>query len=221
MYRRAVSAGKLLGVLALLVAPVAIHYAIMTSNWTPLILVVPLLQLAVLGIAAGARHPARVKWLAGAGALLIVGVLWAESRGLDFTVMPGIPHAIGYLLLLATFGVTLLPGHVPLLTRVVVSVRGPLPPDLLAHTRRVTLAWCCFFAGQLIVSLALYLFAPLEIWSFFVNVLNIPLVLLMFAVEYGYRVYRFRDFPHDSFADMLRIVAKTAKARSRQADSAS
>jgi uncharacterized membrane protein len=219
MYRRAVSAGKIVAVLALLAAPVAIHAAIARASWTPLILIVPLLQLAILGIAAGARHPARIKWLVAAGALLVVALLWAREQGLSLSIMPGIPHALAYVALLVGFGVSLLPGNVPILTRVVVSVRGPLPRDLMIHTRRVTAAWCLFFAAQLLLSLILYLWAPLETWSFFVNVLNLPLVLAMFAIEYGYRVYRFRDFPHDSFLDMMRIVAKTAESRPRQADS--
>jgi uncharacterized membrane protein len=219
MHRRTASVGKIVAILALIAAPVAIHAAIITSSWTPLILAVPLLQLIILGVAAGARHPARIKWLVAAAALLAAAVIWAQEHGLSLNAMPGIPHALAYAALLAGFGVSLLPGHVPILTRVVVSVRGPLPRGLMIHTRRVTEAWCVFFAAQLVISLGLYIWAPLEVWSFFVNVLNIPLVLLMFGIEYAYRVYRFRDYPHDSFADMLRIIAKTAEKRARQTNS--
>lgn len=219
MHRRTASVSKIVAILALVAAPVAIHAAIMTASWTPLILVVPLLQLIILGIAAGARHRARIKWLLAAAALLVVALVWAQENGLSLNAMPGVPHALTYAALLAGFGVSLLPGHAPILTRVVVSVRGPLPRELMIHTRRVTEAWCIFFAAQLVISLGLYISAPLEVWSFFVNVLNLPLVLLMFGIEYAYRVYRFRDYPHDSFTDMLRIVAKTTENRARQANS--
>jgi uncharacterized membrane protein len=42
----------------------------------------------------------------------------------------------------------------------------------------------------------LFAFSPLESWSLFANVLTLPLVALMFVVEYAYRVARYRDFAH-------------------------
>lgn len=212
------SAAKLGAVLIFIVIPLTLHAVIVEARTPALILIVSLIQLLLLGLVLATRYRPRMKLLIAAAVAFVIAVTWAYYAGLHLSVMPGIPHALTYTALLAAFGASLLPGHVPILTRVVVSVRGPLPPDLLAHTRRVTAAWCCFFAAQLGVSLILYLCAPLETWSFFINVLNLPLVVLMFAVEYAYRVFRFRGYPHDSFADMIRIVAKTAKT-TRQVDS--
>jgi hypothetical protein len=48
---------------------------------------------------------------------------------------------------------------------------------------------------------ALFLWARIEIWSLFVNVLNPILLLLMFAGEYGYRLARFRDPPRQKLSD--------------------
>jgi uncharacterized membrane protein len=89
---------------------------------------------------------------------------------------------------------------------------------VLLHTRRVTLAWCCFFAAQLIGSLVLYLFAPLAVWSFFINVLNLPLIVLMFVLEGTYRYFRFRDLPLDRLSDLRRIVAQTTGRNIGHAD---
>jgi len=216
---RFASAAKLGAILIFIVAPVILHALIVKASGPSLILTASFLQLVLVGGVLASRNPGWAKGLAAAAAALLVALIAADRAGLNLSLMPGIPHALTYAALLAGFGGSLLPGHVPILTRVVVSVRGPLPEALMIHTRRVTAAWCCFFAAQLVISLILYLWAPLEIWSFFINVLNLPLVLLMFIAEYSYRVLRFRDYPHDSLLDMMRIVAKTTKT-ARQTDSA-
>jgi uncharacterized membrane protein len=201
-------------------APLAIHAAIASSRWTLLVVAIPAVQLFILGGAAAVRDPRRLKWLLPLAALFLGLILWAEHRGLSLNAMAGIPHAVAYTSLLLGFGYTLLPGQEAILTRIVVAVRGPLPAELIVHTRRVTFAWCCFFAVQLLVSAVLYMSTPLETWSFFINVMNLPLVVLMFVVEGLYRAYRFRDFPMDSASDIVRVLGKTMDRRMRQADPA-
>lgn len=201
-------------------APLAIHAAIASSRWTLLVVAIPAVQLLILGGAAAVRDPWRLKWLLPLAALFLGLILWAEHRGVSLNAMAGIPHAVAYTSLLLGFGYTLLPGQEAILTRIVIAVRGPLPPELIVHTRRVTFAWCCFFAAQLLASAVLYMSTPLETWSFFINVMNFPLVVLMFVVEGLYRVYRFRDFPMDSASDIVRVLRKTMDRRMRQADPA-
>lgn len=212
--------GKAAAIALLAAAPIAIHYAVVTGKWPALVFAIPLLQLFVIGAAMFARPGSWQRWLVAAAVLSLIVLVYAEVSRLDLAGVAGIPHALAYSSLLAGFGVSLLPGHEPVLTRLVCRVRGPLPPALHAYTRRVTAAWCIFFAAQLIGSLTLFLFAPLKIWSLFVNVLNLPLVLTMFVVEYAYRVLRFPDYPHDKLSDIMKFVAEISKSRSRQADSA-
>lgn len=218
MASTAVLAKQIAGVLLIAVAPLAIHFAIATSSWTGLIVLIPVLQLLALAGFAVWGHPARLRWIGPLVIVAILGLLWAAHAEIGLTAVPGIPHAIVYTSLLIGFGCTLLPGREALLTRVVVAVRGPMPPDVIVHTRRVTVAWCCFFAAQLVTSLVLYLLAPLEIWSFFINVLNLPLILLMFLLEGTYRYFRFRDIPLDRLSDIRRIVAKTTGRHVGHAD---
>jgi len=218
MASTAALAKQFAGVLLIAVAPFAIHFAIATSSWTELIVLVPVAQLLALAAIAVLRAPARLRWLGPLAILSVCGILLAERAGFRLTGLPGVPHAVVYASLLVAFGCTLLPGRVPMLTRVVVAVRGPMPPKIIRHTRRVTFAWCCFFAAQLLVSLGLYLFAPLETWSFFVNVLNLPLIVLMFLVEGTYRYFRFRDIPLDRFSELVRLVAKTTERNVGHAD---
>jgi uncharacterized membrane protein len=77
-----------------------------------------------------------------------------------------------------------------------------------SYTRRLTVLWCMFFAAQLTASALLLRFGSLESWSLFVNVLNFPLVALMFVGDYAYRVIRYRDLPQSSMANALKAYAK-------------
>jgi uncharacterized membrane protein len=121
---------------------------------------------------------------------------------------PAVPHAAIYLFLLWMFGRTLVRGSEPLITRVARRVHDVLMPEIEAYTRRVTQAWCCFFAAQILVSALLFALAPLDIWLLFVGVLHFPLVVLMFCGEYLYRVMRYPDHPRTSIANSLRAFTK-------------
>ncbi len=124
---------------------------------------------------------------------------------------PAVPHAAIYFFLLWLFGRTLLQDAEPLITGAARRVHGVLTPEIEVYTRRVTQAWCCFFSAQIIVSGLLFVFAPLEIWSLFVGVLNFPLIVLMFCAEYLYRVMRYPDHPRASIASALRAFSKQAE----------
>lgn len=176
-----------------------------SGMWRLALLAVPLLALAGWAIARSAH---RAWWLlilllAGAG----IGLL--EQRGnLGMAAAYGVPHAAANGLLLWWFVRTLQDGSEPLITRVARRIHGALSPRIETYTRQVTIAWCVFFALQVAVSLFLFAFAPLETWSMFVNVLNLPLLVLMFAGEYLVRVVRFPDHPRVSVTRMLRAFAK-------------
>jgi uncharacterized membrane protein len=66
-------------------------------------------------------------------------------------------------------------------------VHGPLPPLVARYTRKATAAWAVFFALIAAASLALYVFAPLRVWSAFSYFVTFPLVVLMFIGEYAVR----------------------------------
>jgi uncharacterized membrane protein len=105
-------------------------------------------------------------------------------------------HMTIYLGLMWMFARTLRPGREPMVTAIARRVRGSLPPEIAGYTRRVTQAWCGFFAGMVLASAALFLFAPLPVWSLFVNLLNLPLIAAMFGGEYLVRITRFRHLRH-------------------------
>jgi len=142
--------------------------------------------------------------------LLIIGAAAALTfaLGRSAAALYGVPHAAAYLSLLWFFGRTLAPGREAFITRLARLARGGvLPPGMESYTRRLTFAWCAFFAAQLAVSALLLRFGSLESWSLFVNVLNFPLLALMFGADYLFRVVRFGDSPA-SLATAIQAYAK-------------
>lgn len=148
--------------------------------------------------------------VAGIAAYPILVHLRVTGGGIDplTAALLGVPHAAAYLFMLWLFGRTLAPGREPIVTRLARSVRDTLPPELEAYTRRLTAAWCVFFAAQLAVSALLLGLGAVDAWSFFVNVLNFPLVVLMFAGDCAYRTIRYRHLPRTSIAKAMRAFAQ-------------
>ena len=92
-----------------------------------------------------------------------------------------------YSLMAASFGQSLLGDRVALCTQLADKIHGPLTPQELIYTRRVTAAWALFFILIVVVTVGLFLFAPLRIWSLFANFCVLPLIGLMFVAEYAVR----------------------------------
>jgi uncharacterized membrane protein len=126
------------------------------------------------------------------GLLAAVGVgwlcwhLWPLFKQ-NFSIVYLIQQLGFYGLMAATFGLSLLPGRLPLCTQLADKVHGPLGQPELRYTRQVTAAWGWFFIANMAVTVLLYAFAPLNVWSLFVNFVALPLIGPMFAVEYAVR----------------------------------
>jgi acyl carrier protein len=133
----------------------------------------------------------------------------------SFVTASALMHWGLYASLLASFALTLRRGHTPLITAMAYKLHGAgIPTELVVYTRRVTIAWSCFFAAQLSTSVLLFCFAPLTAWSLFVNVLDIPLVVAMYAAEYAVRIRVLHDPPRHSFATIFEMVSGCMKSRS-------
>jgi uncharacterized membrane protein len=143
-----------------------------------------------------------------AGALLLSAGYYLSLGGnerVGLLAMNGAFHALLNLSALLLFGRTLMSGGEALITQIARHISGELPEEIVRYTRHVTIAWCWFFVMQVVVSVVIYLFSNVVIWSFFINVLDLPLVLLMFAGEYGYRRLRYPDHPRISVAKVIEI----------------
>jgi uncharacterized membrane protein len=138
---------------------------------------------------------------------------------LSFVSAAALTHWAIYCSLLLTFGATLRRNHVPLITALARRMHGELSGEMVRYTGQVTVAWTGFFAAQLALSVTLFFFAPLVVWSFFVNILDIPSVVLMFAAEYACRLRCLRDPPRHSFAAIMAMVADVRKPQPKTAAS--
>jgi uncharacterized membrane protein len=137
---------------------------------------------------------------------------------LGFVTVSALTHWSIYAGLLLGFALTLRPGHEPLISGLARRLHGDGNAALAAYTRKVTIAWSVFFALQLALSVTLFCFAPLTVWSFFVNILDMPLVALMFGAEYAVRLRCLRDPPRHSPVAMFNMVAESlAQARANKA----
>jgi uncharacterized membrane protein len=134
-----------------------------------------------------------------------------------FVTVSALTHWTIYGGLLLMFARTLRRGREPLITALARRMHDDFSADLARYTRRVTIAWTCFFAVQLVASIALFCLAPLVVWSFFVNVVDLPLVAAMFLVEYACRLRCLRNPPRHSLAAILNMVAELRKPQAERA----
>jgi uncharacterized membrane protein len=162
---------------------------------------VPLLGLA-LWVALRARHKAA--WSCGLAAAAGL-VWWLDHLPAGSALAYGLPHAAVYLFLLGFFARTLAPGHTALVTQLALRVHGTLPPRVAAYTRTLTAVWCVFFAAELLTSALLFLYAPRATWALFITALHFPLVVLMFALELGYRRWRFPEHSRTSILQAMQV----------------
>jgi uncharacterized membrane protein len=203
-------AARPLGWAAVLATPLLVHLALASGRHVPVALALAAIQLT-LGAALALR---RWRWVRFglAPALALLG--WLVWRAPDdvLKLQSGLSHSAIYLGLLILFGRSLRPGRQPLITALAARIASPLSPRRQAYTRRVTQAWCLFCLCQLATSATLCAFAPAETWSLFVNVLDLPLLCLMFAGEYALRCWLFRGEPHASLSDGIRAFARRRAA---------
>jgi uncharacterized membrane protein len=127
-----------------------------------------------------------VALLVAAGAVLLLRHYWPLLEK-NFPVVYLLQEGGFYSIMAASFGVSLLGNRVSLCTQLADKVHGPLTPQELRYTRRVTLAWAIFFLSITGISIALFAYAPLRIWSLFANFCALPLMGLMFVAEYAVR----------------------------------
>ena len=114
------------------------------------------------------------------------------------------------LVLFMTFGRTLLAGRKPLCVSFAEMIHGPLEPSHEHYARQVTWAWVVFFGMMALTSTLLFFLAPLAIWSIFVNFLTLPLVALMFIIEFWVRRYAIPDIPSGHILDAVRAYLNTS-----------
>ena len=163
----------------------------------------------LLGISIGGALMHRRAW---AWVVLIAGsalLYWLVVAGNGLYALY-IPPAAIPAALFALFAGSLRADQTPLVTRIAQTMHdGPLPDDLVRHTRHVTQLWCGVCAALFASAVLLALFAAPPLWSLMTNVVHYLVLGAVFVLEYAYRRIRFRHHDHDGLLRYLRRLVHT------------
>ena len=207
---------KGVAVVAFVVLPLSAHIAMATRHgayWAGLLISAE--AAAFAGIALSLVLLPGFRWINAfrvAGCIAIFALTMGVSSIYGIVAASAIPHAIVYLSLLVAFGASLRAGRKPIITVFAEKSRGTLAPSLALYTRRVTWAWCLFCGGQILGSVLLLSLAPITVWSTFLNLCNVPLLVAMFCGEFAWRKWRHGSAPWERLSDAFRMTGQVKAA---------
>jgi len=190
--------------------PFLAHYTNASAHSSNLGALVAVAPLTFISLVLAWRSPYRIVML---GMLVLACVaLWIVWPALQthYGLVYWLQHVGMQLILLMTFGRTLIAGRQPLCTRFAEAVHPPLTLQHAIYARRVTIAWTLFFATMALISSFLFFLAPLTVWSVFANFLTLPLVASMFIAEYWVRRWMFTDMQRAHILDAVRAFHASA-----------
>jgi uncharacterized membrane protein len=153
------------------------------------------------------RWGAWCTWLTTAILLGLV-TLW---NGLSFALY--VPSVVLPALLAWVFGRTLRADRVPLVVQIARSAREYVPDDLVVYSRRLTQMWTLMFVFMAVTAFALAASGQRQLWSLTTNFVNYALIGAVVLIEYGYRRWRFREYPHPGFLEYLQILVRANPRR--------
>lgn len=195
------------------VAYIAASHWLMTQTDASAWNVVGVLSPMLLVITVGAWRSGH-RWVSAVGLLSLAALCVQALLGVKASshVLYLIEHAgINFFLALA-FGSTLRPGRTAIITAVALRVHGGyLPPRQLQYTRTLTGAWVVFFLLIVSTSLALFAFAPFEVWALFANVVTPIATGVMFGGEHLLRYRLHPEFERASVAEAVRAYMQAPK----------
>lgn len=141
------------------------------------------------------------------GGLAVIGLLawsWPILRQ-NVALLYFVQHLGTNLALAVLFGRSLFGPGEALVTQFARIAHGGIVSPLKArYTRQVTIAWTLFFLANAVVSAALFGLGHLTAWSIFANLLPVPLIVLMFAIEHLCRLHALPADDRSSVADTIR-----------------
>jgi uncharacterized membrane protein len=142
--------------------------------------------------------------LAAAAAAMLLRHFWPLLEK-NFSLVYLLQEGGFYSVMALSFGQSLMGRRQALCTLLADKVHGPLTPQEVLYTRRVTAAWALFFLMIAATTLGLFAFASLRIWSLFANFCVLPLIGLMFAGEYAVRRRALPQVPRRGILAAVRV----------------
>jgi uncharacterized membrane protein len=199
-----------LGIAALVIGYALLaHYTNTYARNENLGALVAIAPVVLIALALAWRSPRRSIVLVVLVVLCVALWLGWPSLMRHFGLVYWLQHVGMQLILLMTFGRTLIGGRQPLCTRFAEAVHAPLTPQHIVYARQVTIAWTLFFAAMAVASTLLFFLAPLATWSVFANFLTLPLVALMFIAEYMVRRWALPEMRNSHIFDAVRAFRNT------------
>ncbi len=161
--------------------PIAVHLGIMTGRlWPALLILLMLLQLPLW------RQPSRLRRGLGLVLSALLLALLALTPLSEAQLLYLMPPAI-LLFMWVMFARTLLPGQIPLVTRIAELMHDSPSLRLYSYTRAVTWAWVVFLGALLLETVWLACYADAWVWSLYTNFLNYLFVAVFFLLEFSLR----------------------------------
>jgi uncharacterized membrane protein len=201
------------------IAAVVIGYAVL-ANYTnqsaaastlgALVAIAPIALTTLVLAWRSAQRKIMLGLLALAGACL--WLVWPALKQ-HFGWIYWLEHESVQWLLLIAFGRTLLANRQPLCAQFADIVHGPLTTKHVRYARQVTIAWTIFFAAMIVISTGLFFTQPVAVWSIFANFIFLPLVALMFIVEYAVRKVLLPDLEETRIMDAVRAFMHHSSPR--------
>lgn len=198
----------LMAVSAVVVAAYLAFSHLLTIDERPSLLMLALGVTPLTVMALLAAWHSRMRWIALSllAVLAMTVLLYLEDLRNHVNWLYFMQHAGTMTLLAITFGSTLGRGDADALCSRVTSLMlvGPTDPVYMRYTWKVTLVWTAYFVLSGMVSVGLFFYGPLAIWSYFANLLTPVIVGLMFVIEYLVRVRVLPDRAHFSIAQTIK-----------------
>ncbi|HKQ30129.1 MAG TPA: hypothetical protein VJS66_02490 [Burkholderiales bacterium] len=192
--------------------PLAMHVLIVYGQ-----LSMALFGLALVSLIAGvfALSDSRGKLQALSYALIAVAAAVGLVSGRDFAFY--LPSIVFNLFFASVFALTLRSGETPMVERFMRVHHGEdMVPELVRFARHLTCLWAVFCIVMSITSAVLAVFASLEAWSLFANVINYALIVLLFIGQFVYGFLRHRALTP---TEIVPTAARTAARMARRAAS--
>jgi uncharacterized membrane protein len=200
---------RLLAATVAVASPVASHAALALGQGYGAALSLAAAQALASGLLVSTLFSKR-RWLGAVLALSLLAALalgtWSSAAS-GLLALAGLGHTLLYGTLFAVFATSLQPGRVSLVTGLASRLNPSFHEGMTPYTRGVTMAWCLFFAAQLVVSGVLVAFAP-RLWGPFVTTAHAPLVVVMALAEFLVRRWWWRHEHYTSLTDTIRGVAR-------------
>lgn len=181
-------------------------------------IVYDLLGAALLGLAAISMVAAVFALLNPRGRMQALPYLFIAAAvgagflsGNQFAVY--LPSIVFNVFFASAFAYTLRTGDTPMIERFMRAHHGEqMGPELVRYARQLTYAWVMVCAVLALTSAVLAIFASLEIWSLFANVVSYAVVAALFIGQFIYGYFRHRAIAAMQIVPMAARVARRMTA---------